>query len=760
MANQMLNHSTSRLLLNRLRQMMAGTGSARERLDSVVTLIANTMVADVCSIYLRTSAEELELVATEGLLAEAIFQTKLQLDEGLVGQIAVTAQPLAIQDAPRHPAFSYRPETGEDPYHAFMGVPVLRGGSVIGVLVVQNRTERRYTEDEVETLQTVAMVIAEICASDLQANGETGFAEIELRPTRYVTLSGRVVSEGIAVGQARLHDVVVPAAKFFATDPEGEEDRLNMALEELRQSIDRIMTSETSPLWGEPRDVLETFRMLASDPSWADRLREGVRSGLTAEAAVDRARREHRARFEKAKDSYLRERLHDLEDLDNRLLRILGGVADAPTHVSAEGSEKIILVARRLGPAELLEYRDAGLAGLIIEEAGTSSHAAIVARALNLPTISGVPQMISRLEDGDQVILDAEEGRIHLRPDAETLEAYEARLRLRGERQAELVALRDLPSSTRDGVQVELMLNAGLRLDVDQLEPTGAAGVGLFRTEFQFLVSETLPKVSEQIAFYTRVLETVGDKPVLFRTVDLGGDKFLPGLEVVREENPALGVRSIRLALEHRGLFRRQLRALIRASADRPLHLMFPMVTTSMEFLEARDLVHEEMEWTRSRGHDMPTELKVGCMLEVPALAHVLDRLAGETDFISIGTNDLMQFFFAADRNTPQLAERYDMISTSALRFLGDIANTCQRVGLPVSVCGEATGRPVDALALIALGFHRLSMPAAGIGPVKRMVRSVHMEDFRADFRARLQKSNGPFRKELLGLIADHKVQI
>ncbi len=760
MPNPTPNFSTSRLLLNRLRQMMAGTGSPRERLDAVVTLIANTMVADVCSIYLRSSAEALELVATEGLLAEAVFKTRLRLDEGLVGQIAVTAEPLAIQDAPRHPAFSYRPETGEDPYHAFMGVPVLRSGSVIGVLVVQNRTERRYTEDEVETLQTVAMVIAEICASDLQANGEAGFAGIELKPTRYISLPGRVVSDGIAVGHARLHDVVVPAAKFFANDPGGEEDRLNAALEELRQSIDRIMISESSPLWGEPRDVLETFRLLASDPSWADRLREGVRSGLTAEASVDRARREHRARLEKVRDSYLRERLHDLEDLDNRLLRILGGVADAPTPIVSSAGDNTILVARRLGPAELLEYRDSGIAGLVMEEAGTSSHAAIVARALNLPTLAGVPQLISRLEDGDQIILDAEEGRIHLRPDVETLEAYDARFRLRGEREAELAALRDLPSTTRDGIHVELMLNAGLRLDVDQLEPTGAAGVGLFRTEFQFLVSETLPKVKEQISFYQRVLDTVGDKPVLFRTVDLGGDKFLPGLEVVREENPALGVRSIRLALEHRGLFRRQIRALIRASAGRELQIMFPMVTTSMEFHQARDLVHEEMEWTRSRGHDMPTEVRIGCMLEVPALAHVLDRLSGEADFLSIGTNDLMQFFFAADRNTPQLAERYDIISTSALRFLGDISATCQKVGLPVSICGEATGRPVEALALIALGFRRLSMPAAGIGPVKRMVRSVHLADFTADFRARLARSNGPFRKDLLALISDHNVQV
>lgn len=765
MPNSMENFSTSRLLLNRLRQMMAGSGTARDRLDGVAKLIAGTMVADVCSIYLRTSADLLELVATEGLLPDAVFQTRLKLTEGLVGQIAMTAQPLVIQDAPRHPAFSYRPETGEDPYHAFMGVPVLRGGTVIGVLVVQNRTERKYSEEEVETLQTVAMVIAEICASDLQANGDHGFAEIELKPTGYQSLTGRIVSEGIAVGTARLHDVVVPAARFFATDSREEGRRLGEALNELRASIERLMTSETTPLWGEPRDVLETFQLLASDPSWANRLREGVMAGLTAEAAVDRARREHRARIDKVRDPYMRERLHDLEDLDNRLLRILGGAGSALQRISGAGSaggepEKIVLIARRLGPAELLEYRDAGLAGLVMEEAGASSHAAIVARALRIPTIGGVPRVISRLEDGDRIIVDAEEGRVHLRPDTETLEAYDARFQLRGEREAEMSALRKLPSCTKDGVNIDLMLNAGLRLDIDQMEPTGAAGVGLFRTEFQFLVAETLPKTEDQIAFYRRVLDMAGDKPVLFRTVDLGGDKFLPGLEVVREENPALGIRSIRLALAKPGFFRRQIRALIRAASGRPLSMMFPMVTTPSEFREARALVNKEIAWTRERGHVLPTEIKVGCMLEVPSLAFSFDKLAGEADFISLGTNDLMQFFFAADRNTPELAERYDMISTSALRFLSDISATCQRIGMPVSICGESTGRPVEALALIALGFRRLSMPAAGIGPVKRMVRSVHLESFTSDFRARLERSNGPFRKDLLALIAEHGVQV
>lgn len=739
--------SSPRLLLNRLRDVMARGLGGRERLESVVQLIAATMIADVCSIYLRTDKGELELVATEGLRLEAVASTRLKLDEGLVGQITMTAQPLSIQDAPRHPSFSYRPETGEDPYHAFLGVPILRGGRVIGVLTVQNRTERIYDVDEIETLQTIAMVIAEVVASDVDETST--YSATAQRITKPETLRGRVISKGLGIGKACRHDPDVPAAKFFASDLDVEMLRLAVALQELRASIDTMLAGDASHLGDDPLDIMEAYRMLANDPGWATRLAEGVKAGLSAEAAVDRARREHRVKLENARDPYLRARLNDLEDLDNRLLRILGG-GDSDGHIAnATGA---VLVARRLGPAELLEYASVGLAALVLEEPAATSHAAIVARALGIPTLAGVDNITTLLESEDQMIVDAELGEVHLRPEEGLIAAYRSRQGLLSQRQEIYRQLRDEKAVTLDGVEVRLLQNAGLRLDVDNLSDTGADGIGLFRTEFQFLVSEKLPSLREQTDLYSYVMDAARGRPVLFRTIDIGADKLLASHPAVVEENPALGWRSIRFALDKRGLFRRQLRALIRAAAGRPLSIMFPMVTVASEFHAAKALLDQEIRWAKARGRPMPLKLSVGAMLEAPSLAYELDALVGHADFISVGTNDLMQFFHAADRMVPDVSDRYDMIARPALGFLQQIANRCDALGLPVSVCGEAAGRPLDALALMAMGYRALSMSAGSVGPIKRMIRSMNMEAFSEAIKTALPKSNGSFRNELLGI--------
>lgn len=741
--------SVPRLLINRLRNVMAGDMEADTRLQKVVTLVAGTMVADVCSIYKRTDNDELELVATEGLEVSAVHQTRMALDEGLVGQIALSGEPLSIQDAPRHPAFSYRPETGEDPYHAFLGVPILRDGRVIGVLTVQNRTERIYEEDEVDSLQTIAMVLAEVVAAE--APTTSGGAPV--REARSATIKGRVLCDGLGVGRARLHDVVVSPARYFTEDPEAEVLRLRRALGELNGSLDRMLASDVGAIFGEPREVLEAFKMLASDPLWAKRLEETVRTGLSAEAAVDRSRREHRTKLENAHDPYLRERLNDLEDLDNRLLRVLSGSHEKMVNgADEEGGAKDVLIARRLGPAELLEHRKSGLAAIILEEVAPSSHTAIVARAMGIPTIGGVGGLSALVSPGDQIIVDGEEGTLHIRPDQSLLDAYQTRTVLRTERQAAFQALRDQPSRTRDGVDIKLMLNAGLAIDLDSLDRTGADGIGLFRTEFQFLVSDTLPKMESQIELYRSVLDHAGSRPVQFRTLDLGGDKLLPNATEEFEENPALGWRSIRFALDRPGLFRRQLRALVRAADGGPLSVMFPMVTIAEEFFEAKALLLDEIEWSKQRGFAEPCELRVGAMLESPAFAYGLQDVAGEVDFVSVGTNDLMQFFHAADRMVQKVSERYDLVSRPAMRYLDFIKSECDRLDIPVSVCGEVASRPLEALCLLGLGYRTLSMPAAGIGPVKRMLRSLDLGDFSARLRDLIHTSNGSFRNEVLAI--------
>jgi phosphotransferase system enzyme I (PtsP) len=518
-----------------------------------------------------------------------------------------------------------------------------------------------------------------------------------------------------------------------------------------------MLTRAGPVLFGESRDVLETYRLFAHDPSWEARLVEAVRTGLSAEAAVDRVRREHRARLESARDSLLRERLHDLEDLENRLLRQLAG-DDGNGRTAPRGS---VLVASRLGPAELLEYRDSGLAAVLLEEAGAGSHAAIVARAMGIPAIGALNGLVTRAEEGDSVIVDADAGHVHIRPDPDLVANYQARIALSGEKLAALAQLRDEPAMTTDGVEIDLFINAGLSFDLDHLDTVGAKGVGLFRTEFQFMASETMPGLDEQANFYKSVMDRAGDSPVVFRTIDLGGDKVAPFMgRREREENPALGWRALRMALDHPYFFRRQLRALVRAASRRTLRVMFPMVATVEEFDAARALLNEELDWAVKFGRDLPEKLLVGAMVETPSLAFSIDSLKGKADFLSVGTNDLMQFFFAADRDNARVTGRYDILSRPALRLLYRMRQRADEAGLPITICGEAAGRPLEALTLAGIGYRRLSMQSARVAPIKLLLRSVDMSVLAPRVQEVIDSGVEPIRNELLRLAADLDVKL
>ncbi|WP_395649592.1 phosphoenolpyruvate--protein phosphotransferase [Brevundimonas sp.] len=745
-----------RNLLRQIREAMAGAAPAQERLDRVVRTIAQSMVAEVCSIYLRRGSGELELFATHGLKAEAVHETRMRPGEGLVGEVARTAEPISLSDAPSHPSFSYRPETGEDPYHAFLGAPLLRGGRAIGVLVVQNRAERRYDPDEVEDIQTIAMVLAETVASgELMAQEE--LRDVEVAPHRPERLKGQKFADGLAFGHVILHEAPLAPEKLLSADPVLEEMKLNLGLADLKAGIDALLEGGQGKLAGQSFEVLETYRMFADDRGWNRSLLEAVRSGLTAEAAVDRVRNEHRARFAKARDPYIKERLHDFEDLANRLLRVLAG--DSPGGRILP--DDAILVARNLGPADLLEYPRETLKGLLIEEGSAASHAAIVARALGIPCVGRLPGLRDRLSEGDLVIVDGETGEAHLRPRPDMLESVQSRMAVRSERQAEFAKLKDVPAVTVDGQRITLLTNAGLAVDLDNLDLVGAEGIGLFRTEFQFMVSEELPRLDTQTALYKLVLDAAGDRPVTFRTLDIGGDKVLPYMETTeREENPALGRRAIRLGLDRPALLRLQLRALLAAGAGRELRVMFPMIATVEEFRAARELMDIECQWARRRGRPLPALLRVGAMIECPSLLWHLDALLPLTDFVSVGTNDLFQYMYAADRTNPLVSDRYDPLSPPALRALQSIQKACAETGTPVSVCGELAGRPLEAFALITLGFTRLSAPAGGVGPVKRMILSADVGAARRGMTSLLGSSAGSIRNEIESLARKLNVAI
>lgn len=746
------------VLLRRLREVMAASISPQERLDRLVVLIAGNLVAEVCSVYVLREDGSLELYATEGLNREAVHLTTMRAGEGLVGLIASEAEPLALSDAQSHPAFSYRPETGEEIYRSFLGVPILRGGAVMGVLVIQNRASRTYTEEEIESLQTTAMIMAEmIAAGGLKSLAAPG-ASIGL--DRPIHCTGVVLADGVGLGHAVLHEPRVAITNLIAESPAAEVARLEAAIAEMRASIDELIERGDVAHTGEHRDVLETFRMFAHDQGWLRRMREAVMTGLTAEAAVERVQSDTRAKMLRQTDPYLRERLHDLDDLANRLLRTLVGKANGLPREALP--DNAIIVARSMGPAALLDYERANLRGLVLEEGGPTSHIAIVARALGIPAVGEVVNATALVQAGDALIVDGQAGEVQIRPQPDVENAYKDKARLRARKQEQYRKLRTLPSVTKDGVGITLQINAGLLVDLPSIEMTGATGIGLFRTELQFMVAQHMPTTAEQQSLYEAVLSAAGELPVTFRTLDIGGDKVLPYMERIEEENPALGWRAIRIGLDKPRLLRGQLRALLRAGEGRDLKIMLPMVATVEEFRRARSLVGRERAMLEKQGRKPPRSLQLGVMVEVPSLLFELPEIAREADFLSIGTNDLMQFLFAADRENPRVADRFDPLGVGALRALRSIVEAAEEAGTPVTVCGEMGGKPLETMVLIGLGYRAFSMSAASVGPVKAMLRALDVAKLHDRLDWMLASSEGPvnLRPQLAAFASEFKVPV
>ncbi len=707
-----------RVLLRRLREVMAEPVSAQERLDKIVVLIAANMVAEVCSVYVLRVDNTLELYATEGLNRQAVHQTVMDVNEGLVGLVAREATSINLSEAHEHPAFSYRPETGEEIYHSFLGVPILRAGNTLGVLVVQNRARRTYSDEEEEALQTTAMVLAEMIASgELSSLAKPG---AEPAAHHALKLAGSALAEGLALGHVVLHEPRVVVTNFIADDVQKEQKRLDEAIAAVRADLDLMLERGDVVDGGEHRDVLEAYRMFAYDQGWMHRMHEAVATGLTAEAAVERVQSDTRARMLRQTDPYLRDRLHDLDDLANRLMRQLMGRDHAPAREQLP--ENAVIVARAMGPAALLDYDRKRLRGLVLEEGGPTSHVSIVARALGIPAVGEIANATGLVDSGDAVIVDGTSGEVHVRPSAEVENAYAERVRLRARKQAQYRALREQPCVTKDGEHITLMLNAGLIIDLPHIEETGAAGIGLFRTELQFMVSPNFPRTSEQLTLYRAVLDAAGERTVIFRTLDIGGDKVLPYMRSFEEENPALGWRAIRLGLDRPGLLRIQIRALLKAAGGRGLKVMFPMVATVDEFDDAKRLVEYELTHLRKHGHALPELVEVGTMLEVPSLLFQLDELLERADFLSVGSNDLLQFLYAADRGNARVSNRFDPLSAPVLRALRAIAQAGRKHNKPVALCGELASKPIGALALVALGYRSLSVTPSALGPVKAML--------------------------------------
>ncbi len=751
--------AAARQILTRLHEVMASRMHAQAKLDRVVEIIGESLDSEVCSIYLLREAM-LELFATRGLNQSAVHVTRMAIGEGLTGTIAENVETLNLAEAKAHPDFLYRPETGEEKFHSFAGVPIVYRERAVGVLCVQHVEPRRYEDVEIEALQTTAMVLSEMIANaELVDEGEA--RELTQGQTGMQTLTGLALVKGLAAGHAVFHQPRVTIDQVMADDTEAERQRVYRAFDKMREQIDNMTNQAEFGVGGEHEEVLQTYKMFAYDEGWSRRINEAIDSGLTAEAAIERVQQRTRMRMREIDDPLLADRMHDLEDLANRLLRIVSG--QLGTAASQGLRRETILIARNLGPAELLEYDSRRLKGVILEEGSLTAHVVIVARAMGVPVLGRAAGLRGVIREGDEILLDADAALATVRPSQSMAEAFDARFAKSREKQATYAALRDVEPFTRCGTRIQVMINAGLRDDMSSLPLTGADGVGLFRTEFQFLVSATLPQRERQLRLYRDVLEAAGDKPVTFRTVDIGGDKAVPYLRddsAMEEENPAMGWRALRMALEREGLLKAQARALLEASSGRTLNVMFPMVSEPWEFAAAKTVFEEQLAFLKKQKKMLPEAIRYGAMLEVPSLAEMLDALAPQLDFLSIGTNDLTQFLFAADRSNPKLAERYDWLSPAILRFLQRVTREAIRLDIELGVCGEMGGRRLEALALMGLGIRRLSITPAAVGPIKELVRKVDLAEIASAMDDWLRDPSVNLRESLMEWAKQREIEV
>lgn len=750
--------ASARQILTRLHEVMASRLHAQGKLDQVVDIIGECLTSEVCSIYLLREGM-LELFATRGLNKSAVHVTRMAIGEGLTGTIADNVETLNLAEAKAHPDFLYRPETGEDKFHSFAGVPIVYRERAVGVLCVQHVEPRRYEEVEIEALQTTAMVLSELITNAELVDEEEALA-LSAANSGPETLKGLTLVKGLGVGIAAFHQPRVQITQVVAEDTEAERQRVYRAFDKMREQIDGLTSQAEFGAGGEHEEVLATYKMFAYDEGWSRRINEAIDSGLTAEAAIERVQQHTRMRMREIDDPLLADRMHDLEDLANRLVRIVAGQLGT---AAQQGLRKdTILIARNLGPAELLEYDRRRLKGVILEEGSLTAHVVIVARAMGVPVLGRAQGLRGIIREGDEILLDATAASATVRPSAQMADAFAQRFAESKEKQAAYAELRDVEPFTRCGTRIQVMMNAGLRDDISNLALTGADGVGLFRTEFQFLVSATLPQRERQLKLYRDVLDAAGDKPVIFRTVDIGGDKSVPYLAsdiAENDENPAMGWRALRLALTREGLMKAQARALLEASAGRTLYVMFPMVSEVWEFDAAKQVFEDQLAYMRQSKKLVPEQIRYGAMLEVPALAEMLDLLLPRLSFLSVGTNDLTQFLFAADRGNPALAERYDWLSVPILRFLRRVSQSTIGTNVELGVCGEMGGRRLEALALLGIGFRRLSITPAAVGPIKELVRKVDLAELGEAMTGWLQEPDTNLREAISAWASEREIE-
>lgn len=743
-------------ILKHLRQITEGGGSITEKLDNIVKIIVAEMDADAGACYIMVDENTLELFASHGFNKDITHKITLRISEGLVGEVARNTKSLAISDAWSHPSFIHKPEMGEENYKSFLGVPLIRNSRTVGVFTLQHKKNYEFSRNEIEILETVAMIMSDIVVSE------------EFNDYKKTLIKGRGLSErervkgvslskGYGIGQAVVHRRRQAVTKIFSEDKEKELRRLEIAHRQMNADLDEKF-AQTKLGIGEHADILDAYKMFAKDKGWYQKIYNNVESGLTAEAAVERSYEDMWNRLSGTTDNYLKERLSDLRDVADRLQSYLSG--DYSGVDESEDYNNIVVIAQTMGPADLMDYDYKKIKGLLIEEGTSTMHVTIVAKALNIPVISKTRGLFDEIKTGQLIAVDGDEGYVYINPDKSVQEKFQKKISDKTKLLARLAEMKKLPSKTLDNVRINHYINVGLAFDLEYIDNTNCDGVGLYRTEIPFMTTDTMPNVEKQTEYYKELMDKSGHKKVIFRSLDVGSDKLLPYWSNFNEDNPAIGWRSIRITLDRRAILRKQVRAFLRAAADKELNVMFPMISDLEEFEEAKETLMIELEKEKKKGNPVPKKVNVGLMIEVPALLFQLEAILEAADFISIGTNDLAQFVFAADRGNSKLTDRYDVLSAPFLKIMGDIVKKASSAGVYCSVCGEMASNPIEAMALIGLGYRNLSSSGASFGRVKSMIRSISVDEVSDYIYNLLESSRRSLRPQLISYAHDHGIEI
>lgn len=719
-------------MLNELRRIVQELNANQDlalALQTAAVHIRESIDTETCSIFLLDDAQaEYVLVATDGLNKKLISKLRLKLGEGLVGLTGEREEPINVENASAHPRFRYCPGLGEESFHAFMGVPIVHQRQVLGVMVVQQKEARRFDEGEVAFLVTIAAQLAVVIAHAKVTNSFnrviTGGGSIA--NLKGATFSGIPGAPGVAIGQAV---VMYPLADLDAVpdrktdDVKGELQLFSSALKSARAQFKRLSRSIADSLPESEQELFEVYARMLQSSSLINQIRKEIRAGVWAQGAVKRVIKKHIAQFEAMEDNYLAERATDLKDLGERIL----------FHLQADGSRaepqypaRTILIGEEVTPSALAEMPAKRLVGIVSGKGSGSSHVAILARALGIPTVMGVGGIPIGQVEGSEIIIDGYYGEVYLDPLPSVRKEFKALLKQEQEFDARLENLRDLPAETLDSHSLALYVNTGLAADVDRSLTVGAEGVGLFRTEVPFMVRERFPSEEEQRIIYHQLLKSFAPRPVIMRTLDVGGDKDLPYFPV-GEDNPFLGWRGIRITLDHPEIFLVQLRAMLRASEGlNNLHIMLPMISNVGEVEAALRLLSQAHAELLEEGLKIKMP-GVGVMVEVPAAVYQIRALAKRVDFVSVGSNDLTQYILAVDRNNTHVASLYDALHPAVLRALFDVVKGAHKERRHVSVCGEIAGDPLAVLLLLAMGFDTLSVNATSLPRIKWVIRNFSM---------------------------------